>query len=109
MSTTTATTQPAAPVAPPTPPAPPTALEKLAKEVHGNQDKLLTALATAERWAWADVALLIVGDRKTLAEKLKKIEEEAEKAQAQRAEAQIKADVAMREGAERKAQAAAHP
>jgi hypothetical protein len=103
MSTTTTAT------AHPTASAPLTGLDKLAKEVHGSPGKLLAALATQERWHWADVALLIVGDRKALAEQLKKLEEETEKAQAQRAEAQIKADAAMREGAERKAQAAAHP
>ena len=91
--------------------AAPTALEKLAVEVHGNPGKLLAALATQERWAWGDVALLMLGSRKALADAMKKLEEETEATQKKTAEMQAKADEAVRKMADERAKAAApaHP
>ena len=100
---TATTTQPAAPT-PGDVAHEPTALEKLAKEVHGSQEKLIVALATQERWYWGDVALLILGDRKALADAMKKMEEASEQAQAKAADAQHKADEAVKKAAEERAQ-----
>jgi len=86
----------------------PTALEKMAKEIGGDKNKLVAALAAQARWNWDDVAVLVLHSHKALADCVKAMNEETEKRAKEASDAEHKREEAIAKGLEG-AEAPRHP
>lgn len=91
--------------APTTTPAPaaeaekPTTLEEMAKKLGGVKEKIVEHLSSQERWNWYDVAVLLLGTNKAVAEITGKLNEASAKRYTEAEKAHAAALNAQREGA----------
>lgn len=77
----------------------PTALEEMAKKLGGAKEKIVEHLSSQERWNWYDVAVLLLGTNKAVAEITAKLSDESTKRYAKAEKAHLAALNAQREGA----------